>query len=247
MKKVTLILLGLAFLTSVFAQEQEDDAYDRQFPNLQMGGAFHIGVPLDDFRDNLDQVGVGAGGFFLVNVNDSPLYAGFDLSGMAFESEDLRYEANIGGFLKEYELRTASSAFLGHLLLRFQPDVNFPIKPYFDGMIGFKNLFTRTTLTDRDIGETIDSGNDQRDWAFSYGGAFGVQIAFSQAANLVLDLRCAYLQGTNASYLVRAQDGVVNVNDPIDAFEERTSSTTLLIPQIGITFRGLFYDLFAND
>lgn len=219
----------------------------RTYPSIQFGGAFHLGVPMDDFRDNLDQVGIGAGGFVIVNVNDSPLSVGTDVSGLGFDSEELRYNANIGGFLKSYRLRTTSSAFLGHALVRFQPNVNFAVKPYVDGMVGFKNLFTRTTLTDEDLAETIDSGNDQRDWAFSYGGAVGVQIAFSRAANLVLDLRCAYLQGSNASYLVRRSDTGIPLEDPIDAFEERTSPTTLLIPQIGITFRGLFEELFSED
>jgi hypothetical protein len=243
MKKWQLALLGVLFCAAAYAQEADM----RTYPSIQLGGAFHMGVPMDDFRDNLDQLGIGAGGFAIFNVNDSPLNIGIELAGLGFDSEQLRYQAEIGGFLRRYELRTTSSAFLGHALVRFQPNVNFAIKPYVDGMLGFKNLFTRTTLTDEDLNETVDSGNDQRDWALSYGGAVGVQVAFSRAANLVLDLRCTYLQGSNASYLVRREETGVNIEDPIDAFEERTSPTTLLIPQIGITFRGLFEELFTED
>lgn len=235
MKQLKISLFLLALTVVLHAQ-------DRLYPQFHVNGNFQIGIPLEDFRDQLDDIGFGGGGLFLVQAGNTPLAAGVELSIMGYAIEKARYSVRVGGFLKDYELQTSSNIFLGHVVLRFQPATSFPIKPYFDGMLGFKNLFTSTTLTDRDIGETLESGTDKSDWAFSYGGAAGLQIILSQNSGIVLDLRCAYLPGSNASYLTRKKDTGSNpdYNDPIEAFEQKTSPTLLLLPQIGITFKGLF-------
>ncbi len=231
------ISLLLLLLYGTFGWTQE-----RFYPAFQINGNFQMGIPMYDFRNNLKDPGLGGGVVFAAHIGNSPMALGADLSIMVYASERARYNLRVGGFLKEYELQTNSNIFLGHALLRLQPHMNFAVKPYFDGLVGFKNLFTSTTLTDLSISSATDSGTDQSDWALSYGGAFGVQVSFSQNSSIVLDLRCAYLPGQNATYLVRRQDasGGFNFDDPIEAFEEKTSTTTLLIPQIGVTFRGLF-------
>lgn len=231
------ILLFILILFTLAANAQ-----DQVYPQFHVNGNFQVGIPLEDFRDQLDDIGFGGGGLFLVQAGNTPLSAGVELSIMGYAIETARYDVRVGGFFKDYELQTSSNIFLGHFVLRFQPATSFPVKPYFDGMVGFKNLFTSTTLTDRDIGETLESGTDESDWAFSYGGAVGLQFTLSQNSGIVLDLRCAYLPGSNASYLTRKKETGTNpdYNDPIDAFEEKTSPTLLLLPQIGITFKGLF-------
>ena len=235
MKQLQNVLLLLLFAASVSAQE-------RSYPSFQMNGNFQVGIPLNDFRDNLDEIGFGGGLQFLMHLGDSPLAMGADLSILAYATEHARFSARVGGFTRNYELRTTSHIFLGHAMARFQPRLNGPIHPYIDGMLGFKNLFTSTSLTDRSLGETLESDTDQSDWALSYGGAFGIQISFGAEKNVVLDLRCAYLPGQNATYLVRREEpfGGFEYDDPIEAFEERTSLTNLLLPQIGVTFRGIF-------
>ncbi|MDX1942718.1 MAG: hypothetical protein SFU99_19295 [Saprospiraceae bacterium] len=243
MKRLQIFILSMLLTAALFAQEQiQEPSKERSFPSFQLNGNFQVGIPLNDFRDNLDDIGFGAGVLFLTHLGDSPLAAGIELSLMGYASESAEYIMRVGGFVKEYELRTSSNIFLGHAVVRFQPAVNAFIRPYFDGMIGFKNLFTSSTLTDLDNSEATESNTDESDWALSYGGAFGLQVHFSKTSNIVLDLRCAYLQGQNASYLVRKQDpfGGFEYENPIDAFEEKTSATTLLLPQIGVTFKGLF-------
>jgi opacity protein-like surface antigen len=229
----TVLLAALTF----FAMAQE-----RRNPAFQLNGNFQVGIPLDDFRANLNKEAFGGGLLFVAHIGDSPVALGAELSLMGYESESARYSMRVAGFVRDYEARTSSNILLGHAVMRFQPALHFPIRPYLDGLVGVKNLFTSTSLTDTSLGEQIDSGTDLSDWAFSYGGALGLQIAFSKRADVMLDLRCAYLLGANARYLVRAPDplGGFNYNDPIEAFEQKSSSTNLLLPQIGVTFRGLF-------
>ena len=115
---------------------------------------------------------------------------------------------------------------MGHAVIRVLPPVSLKIQPYFDGMIGFKNLFTRTTLEDQDVFEgddTIESYIEQGDWAFSFGGALGIQILIGghESFFILLDGRCTYLKGSAADYLVRNADPNVQIIDTIDAFEEK--------------------------
>ena len=246
MKKHFLILSLLFAVGSLRLQAQEEatettmpESSMYSTPAFSVNGNFQVGIPLDAFRDNLDQVGFGAGFLFLANIAHSPVSLGADLSIMVYESQSSEYRVRVGGFTKDYELTTSSNIFLGHAVMRIQPVRQGFIAPYIDGMVGFKNLFTNSTLPDQDSNESVDSDVDQSDWALSYGGAIGLQIHFNKNHNLSLDLRCAYLPGNNATYLVRAPDpiGGFNYDDPLDAFEKKNSPTTLLLPQIGLTFK----------
>ncbi len=234
------IFAGISFLFLASLASAQKTAY--HYPDFMGNLNVQVGIPLEDFRNNLDRLGFGGGGYFLFNIANSPVFGGIELSLMGYDSESANYSVRVGGFVRDYELTTSSSIFLGHALIRIQPPVKGGIVPYVDGMIGFKNLFTSSTLTDEDLNETLESGTDESDWAFSYGGAVGLQINLSKRKTTWLDLRCAYLPGANASYLVRKKDpiGGFEYEDPLDAFEEKTSPTTLLLPQIGVTFKGLF-------
>lgn len=223
----------------VQAQTDESAFGARRYPVFTVNGNFQVGIPLDEFQDNLDKPGFGGGALFLVNIAQSPISAGLDLSIMGYDSETANYNVRVGGFLKEYELTTSSNIFLGHAVVRIQAPGQRFINPYLDGMIGFKNLFTSTSLTDQDLGESVDSDIDETDWAFSYGAAVGLQINVSRRHHIAIDLRCAYLPGNSATYLVRSPEpfGGYNYDDPIEAFEKKNSATNLVLPQIGVTFK----------
>lgn len=230
-------ILCLQISASLFAQTEMTE---RRTPIFSFNGNFQVGVPLAAFRDNLDQTGFGGSMLLLANIAQSPISAGLEASILGFERETVNYDVNVGGFNKDYELSTSSNIFLGHAMVRIQAPGRRLINPYLDGMVGFKNLFTSTSLTDEDLGESVNSDTDESDWAFSYGAAAGVQINVSRADFISIDLRCAYLPGNNATYLVRRSDANTNSGDPIEAFEKKNSPTTLLLPQIGITFK--FWD-----
>ncbi|MEN0005061.1 MAG: hypothetical protein AAF798_13000 [Bacteroidota bacterium] len=230
-KKTCFFICMLLLSVPLFAQ-QEDQPLE-----AQLNGNLQVGVPLGLFNDNLDNVGIGGGGLVVFRIANTPIYAGLELSGMTYGNETQDFAISIAGFIELYELRTTNNFFLGHAMLRFKPDIDFFIQPYIDGMIGTKNLYTRTRLTNQNQNNPDqDSRIEQGDWAFSYGGAFGIQLDIFGSPYFTLDLRCAYLPGTNADYLVRrANDTNITYDDPIDAFEQRNSPTDLLLPQIGLT------------
>lgn len=249
MKKhiIALFLLCSAVAYRIQAQtEIEGTPMETEAPRRSPAFSFQLnfqgGIPLEEFRDNLDKIGLGGGVLGLANIAQSPISAGLEVSIMGYDSEAANYNLRVGGFLKEYELRTSSNIFLGHALVRIQAPGQRFINPYLDGMIGFKNLFTSTSLTDEDLGESVNSDIDESDWAFSYGGAVGLHINVARKHHIAIDLRCAYLPGNNATYLVRSPEpfGGYNYDDPIEAFEKKSSATLLLLPQIGVIFK--FWD-----
>jgi len=245
MKYLSSFFVFLIATTFATAQDTESKPW-----RMYLNGNFQLGIPQQDFKENLDRVGIGGGALLLFQLGKMPLYAGAEFSGMSYDRESIDYTVNIGGFLRDYELRTSNSIFMMHGVLRIQPDLNGPIQPYLDGMIGTKNLFTRTRLIEDDNDGDPDNNDEESrvetgDWAFSYGGALGIQIDISRSQGILLDLRCAFLPGANASYLVRKPGDNVNYDEPIDAFEEKSSPTTLLMPQIGLTF--LISNFSGND
>lgn len=236
MKYLNFCLLLLLATTVAKAQETDSNPW-----RMYLNGNFQLGIPQQDFKENLDRIGFGGGGLLLFQLGTMPLYAGAEFSGMSYDRESIDYTVNVGGFLRDYELRTSNSIFMMHGMLRIQPNIDGPVKPYLDGMVGTKNLFTRTRLIEDDNDGDPDNNDEESriengDWAFSYGGALGMQIDISRSQGILLDLRCAFLPGTNASYLVRKPGDNVNYDEPIDAFEKKSSPTTLLMPQIGLTF-----------
>ncbi|NUO01849.1 MAG: hypothetical protein HUU01_14685 [Saprospiraceae bacterium] len=225
-------------IVSAIAVAQDDGSNPWR---MYLNGNFQLGIPQQDFKENLDRIGIGGGGLLLFQLGKMPLYAGAEFSGMSYDRESNDYVVNVGGFLKDYELRTSNSIFMMHGMLRVQPNINGPVRPYIDGMVGTKNLYTRTRLIEEDDNGNPDDNQEESriergDWAFSYGGALGIQFDVSRSQGILLDLRCAFLPGGNATYLVRKPGDNVNYDEPIDAFEEKSSPTTLLMPQIGLTF-----------
>lgn len=237
-----LLVLGAGQLA---AQQSDEPARLVGFLN----GNFQVGIPMEDFQDNLGKIGFGGGGLALIRFNKNlPFFGGLELSGMTYDSEAQTYQLNIGGFIERYTLRTNNSIFLMHGLVRVSPPVNLPVRFYLDGMVGVKNLYTRSKLTN-DFNQEDTRGNvEQGDWAFSYGGAAGLMIPLGKegGTDITLDIRCAYLPGATATYLVRKSNDNGPYDDPIDAFEEKASATTLLMPQVGITIK-LWSDSFDEE
>lgn len=192
-----------------------------------------VGVPQEDFRKNLKSVGFGGGGYFGVRIKDMPIYAGLDISLLTYERVSDTYLLTIDGVSDDYDFDTRARIFSGHILMQVRPDVHFFLHPYADFLVGFKNLFTKTEIKNSYTGDVYDSDLNKGAWALSYGGAVGVEIPINWF--LSADLRCAYLRGAAADYLVRKEgENAQNYNTPVEAFEVKNSTTDLLMPQIGI-------------
>jgi len=143
----------------------------------------------------------------------------------------------VDGVLVEFEEETVPSVFMGHAVIRIEPPVNFFAYPYIEGLIGFKNLFTRTKVRDIELAEDglVSNFLEEGDWAFSYGAAVGISIPIGSHLPTI-DIKCTYLLGAAADYMVRRIDIAGTPIRPVDLFEVKNSRTDLLLPQIGVTF-----------
>ncbi len=204
--------------------------------SFQAGIDFSTVIPVGEFRDNVSNNGYGIGGQFLFAVGRSPIFIGADVGFVTYGSETRREP--LSPTIPEIELRvrTTNNIALTHLLVRAQPRYG-AVRPYVDGLIGFKYLYTQTAIRDEFDGEDLATTTNQSDLTFSYGFGGGVQWRLADLGggrDISLDTKARYLRGSEAEYLKkgsirRGAGGVF-----FDVLESRTDTISL---QIGVTLR----------
>ena len=228
------LLCSLMLVQNLAAQEFNGEADDQFYPYLFINGNIQAGLPLQIFKQKGQSQGYGGGGLFLVQVARKPVFIGLEASIQRLDEEGIAFEEVINGFVEEFEMTAKSNILLSHVVARFQPWDNGLFRPYVDGLVGAKYLFTRTTTENINTEET-ESTSNLTDWTLSYGMALGLQLGFFKNEAVTVDIRCSYLTGNNANFMVRRPDATGSFFTPIEAFEEKNAPATMLIPQIGVT------------
>lgn len=208
---------------------------------------FLAGIPQGDFADKMDDNAFGLDVAYLARVGNSPVYVGGSFVYLHFSRYKIDVDIPIGqtGFDEEYNWITASQAIFLQTSVRFQPEHEGLFKPYLEGSLGARRLFTNTRLENRNYNNEsyYDDDLEVADWSISYSGKAGVQVAVTKDGILALDLGCTYSYAGGGEFY-RKKDNPGPVSDPLDAFElKRASATALLIPSAGFTLsisRGFF-------
>lgn len=151
--------------------------------------------------------------------------------------------------------KTTNDLAYGHLLLKIIP-FQGNVSPYFEGLLGMKNLSTTTELTNNncyDDNETsyddceIASSTNYSDNSFSYGGGGGLEISLTSFGGdedsgiegvLSFFINARYMIGAEAEYL---KEGAITFSDPQDGpvqttFDPSTSKTDVLQISLGLNF-----------
>lgn len=236
--RIFILLTLICSINCLTAQEEQAEQYT-VIPIAQVSASGLFGLPTEALRRNIEENGAGFGGLFVVGLGNLPIYAGIEGHWLTYDREDVEIPFVIDDFITDAKVEAANNILLFHSVIRFQPGFDFPLRPYADILIGAKNFYTRTTITDLlvDDNQLIESNTEQSDWVFSYGGALGLQIPVSRDKNWSIDIRAAYIPGASATYMVRKRDAILPVLiDPLEAFEEKSSPTALLLFQLGITY-----------
>jgi hypothetical protein len=209
--------------------------HSSQAQNFQAGIDFTTVFPRGEFRQNVDNNGYGISGQFLIALGKLPLYAGFD-GGFAVYGSQSRKEI-LSPSIPELRVNVRTTNNIGwtHLLLRLQPRKG-KIRPYAEGLVGAKYLFTETSIGDDFSDQDIASDTNFSDTTSSYGAGGGVQIHladFNRRSQIVFDTKVRYLRGGHADYLkkgsiIRTPTGVI-----FDVLSSRTDMVTL---HFGVTF-----------
>jgi opacity protein-like surface antigen len=207
-------------------------------PRFQAGGNFSLAYPQRDFKKNLDNIGIGGAGQFLVRLGNSPLKVGASAGFWIYGSETSE-EPFVTRPLPVYvDVTTTNSIVAGHLLFRLQPDGG-ALSPYVDGLMGFNLLSTSTSVKDQDDGEEIASSNNKSDaaWGYGFGGGLMLRVYDGAARGrqdglsaVHVDLGVRTLKGGEAEYLTIAPE------DAADRYVTKKSETDLVTWHLGVSF-----------
>ena len=208
-------------------------------PSFTVAGA--VGVPQGEFNDALGSVGGGITGTVMYRIPRSAVAVGVEGTAMLYGYENRRVPFSLTIPDVAVDVSTANNVALGLAVLRLQlPDGS--VRPYVDGVAGVNYLWTQTTVGDEDVNVEIASSTNYDDVTFAYGGGLGVQARLAESTRAGAGARarscstpgCATWSGGEATYLGRGDidrfgDGTIQVFP-------RRSRTSMLIPQLGVTF-----------
>lgn len=212
------------------------DATPSQAQEIQLGIDFATVIPRGEFKQNIDNNGYGVGGQFAVRVARSPILLGSDLGFVNYGSEERTEQLSPSFPEIELKVRTNNNIVWTHFMLRAQPRTG-SVRPYVDGLIGFKYLFTDTSITNDFNDEEIASTKNFSDLTLSYGFGGGVQFRLAETGRgrqILFDTKLRYLRGSRAEYLKK---GSIRRDNGTVSFDVLSSRTDVLAFQAGITFR----------
>lgn len=205
--------------------------------HIYLNANLQAGLPTGEWADNVNRMAIGTGGLLLFQIGPKPIFSlGGELGWQYVDGESRKFNSQIvGGFNQDFRLTTNTGLVTAHLVGRIKPQVDFWMQPYVDLAFGTKGIFTTSQLIEASLGQQANSRFEEADFAMSYGGAVGLLFQLFNDESILIDLRCAYLAGGEATYYTRINNNPDPIVDPIDAFELRTSKTSMLMPQVGIT------------
>lgn len=210
----------------------QSNAQSQQF---QFGLDVTTVIPTGDFSKNVTNNGYGVGGQFLVGLGKKPLLLGVDAAFATYGSDE--HTESISENIPELEVkvRTNNNIAFTHLLLRAQPRSG-KVRPYADALVGFKYLFTDTTILNDSNQEELTSSKNLGDLVYSYGFGGGVQVTLGRVGrgDISLDGKVRYLRGGRAEYL---KEGSIRRENGSVFFDVLSSRTDVVTVQIGVTFR----------
>jgi hypothetical protein len=250
---LALLLLGAALVPprSAHAQSASPSASsDTRRVGWQANLRGTVGVPQGSLKDNIDGVGGGVHLYIGGWLGASPALLGLDLGILSYgrTTDTVPFSQTVGPRIP-VDVTTTNNVLETHLSLRLQPRRG-AARPFVEGLLGFKYLYTRTQLDD-DVDDGLE--NDEiagstnfDDFAFSGGVGAGVDVLVYQPSSptnwvqgLDLHLGVQYLLGQEAEYLAEGELEDTDGDGQLDREEldVRRSQTTLLQPQVGLTLR----------
>ncbi len=237
MKKFILFLFLYACCSLAIHAQEEVDYLDEEKESTPIkypmfgGIAFQTLVPISTFGEKMNQPGFGGQLEFLVNLNQTPFYAGFAASIANFGNEVYDFTDAEGFDLK---WKTNSSLFSSHLLLHLEPKMTLPFQPYFRGQLGFNHFFTASRLVDPESDDNpLERFVDDNSWGVSYGGSVGFLIPLDKDWLYMLDIKGTYLRGSRSSYYSKLSNVAV-MEDSIEAFELQESVVDMIGISVGV-------------
>jgi len=236
--------------------------------SAQQGGmGFVVGIPQNEFRESTRAEGYGLNIYALFPLGSEVITFGgqldFMIYGLNAQNKTLRADIRVGNTVIDQiyiplRVINTNSIFGMHAVMRVTVPTDH-VRPYFEGLFGFRYISTTTRVEDRtDDGFWSNNDDDDNvlarqtnlaDFVWSYGGGGGLQFKMNKHA--YLDLRAYYLLGGKALYY-DADDtrkwkvqfngssydpDSLDPNDFTIGGQPKESTTDMLMVQLGATFK----------
>ncbi len=237
-------LLLLFLNLTVVGQEMEVEVIDEDTTSYRVYFAepsFSIFLPQGNFHRVLDSdINYGFSYAMLFQLQtEKPMFAGFDLYYGHIDSHSTEWDGFFdNGDPAEFE-STVNSSFVGvNGIIRYYPDISiWIIEAYMEGSFGIKwfNTYQSTTSYFEGTEEDSDVEFVENDISLTYGAAVGLQLALTN--NIYFNTKLNYLPGLSVQYDVQLPDSEIqNIQDPIQAFEQKQSRSDVVMINGGLTF-----------
>lgn len=227
MRSLIILLAGTLVGQAALAQNNNDN-------QGTLGVGIGVSAPTGDFDRTWGRDMFMLGAQLAFPMRRVPILQGgfsFGYSVMGGKSTDVPVNTN---FVADTtgELNTRCKVFSYHPMLRLSP-LTGRVRPYVDGMVGFRQFSTTTKVTAQGVEENISKERNETDLAFSTGWAAGVQVTLGRLA--YAEVRVERFDSGEATYVdpesVTVSDqGVVN-------FSTLTSNTDVVNVLFGIGLR----------
>lgn len=202
----------------------------------QAGINLSLAIPQGEFADEIDRMGYGVSGEFML-ISPKPHFpVGFGLNiGYYVYGEESRYEPLYN--IPEVSVRVDRTNNLVNFHLVFELGLSTGrVRPYVQGLFGGEYLFTETSVKNESNSEPFASSTNIDDWAWSYGVGGGLSILLTgdpvtETGAIYLDLKGRYLFGSEAVYL---REGDVEINGQQVRYHPSVSKTDLLTIHAGV-------------
>jgi len=209
---------------------------------FQAGGNFTVGLPQNEFKQNVESTGFGGSGYVAYNIPQSFLSLGASFTFLVYGSETRQepWSQTIPDVF--VDVTTTNAIIMGHFLIRVQPRTGNAL-PYLDGLFGFNYLTTDTQIKDQGDYEEIASSKNLDDITFGYGIGGGVMIRIWNTSEektqriklqtVFIDLGLRYLKGGSAEYL---KEGSIEISNGNVNYDIKKSTTDILTIHVGASF-----------
>ncbi|HMN49013.1 MAG TPA: hypothetical protein PKD67_07765 [Ignavibacteriaceae bacterium] len=203
----------------------------------QVGINLSLAIPQGEFADQVDNLGGGLSGEFLILSPKlkSPIGFGINLGYYIYGMESRRepWSNTIPDVF--LDVNRTNNLFNFHILFQ----IGLPqgrIRPYAEGLFGGSYLYTETSVSGQYNSDNIASTTNYDDWAWSYGVGGGILILLSgdpvtEEGAVYLDLKGRYLFGSEAEYL---KEGSVEIIGGQVRYYPSQSKTDLLTLHAGV-------------
>lgn len=201
----------------------------------QEGGLrFVVGAPTGSFGETVEDPGFG----FALHYGLRPqpaLTFGVGLEFLIYGSETRKFDLPL---VEEFDLTTTNNLAGGFLFAQWRP-LSGALQPYGEARLGQHYLWTESKLEDEDWWDDNEVARETNydDFAMFWGLGGGLLIRLNEGSNprkplgVFLDLKVAYLQGSEAKYLSEGDITIVN-NAPV--FNASQSETDLTTYELGV-------------